>query len=193
MTRDAPPRWTVRLLERVLPPEVAGALVGDLLEEYALRARSAHPISVKQWYWAQLIGSAAPLVCAAVARGRWLLPVAVGFAAYAVVDATKVAADAAVATLPEVHRVTGTVLVLIASLVTILLTSYVAARFRPGAMAVLAVLIAVGAARLLVTPGGMPLWYGSILLIAGPLAATAGGALSARRKGRAAFGTTRTT
>jgi hypothetical protein len=185
MTHDPPPRWSVRLLERVLPAGTAHALVGDLLEEHALRARFGRASDAMRWYWAQVIGSLAPLLCSAVARGRWLLPMVVGFTAYSVVDAARVAAEASVAALPE-PRAAHAISVLIVSIATIVPASYAAARIGRGAAAVLALLVALGAAKILIAPSGMPSWYGASLLIAGPLAAAAGGALSVRRRDGAA-------
>jgi hypothetical protein len=183
--QDSPPRWVNRLLERLLPEDVAEALVGDLLEEYALRARSTRAGGVSGWYWMQIVGSAAPLLCSAVARGRWPLTLGVGFAAYAFAEAVEVAVDAANSLL-EPSTAAHTIPILIVGLAAIVLAGYLAAWIRPGAAAALALVVAVTAAvQLLTATEGMPLWYRLVSGIAGPFAAAAGGALFARRHLRA--------
>jgi hypothetical protein len=182
---DSPPRWATRLLERLLPEDVAEALVGDLLEEYALRARTTGAGSASCWYWLQIVGSATPLVCSAVRRRGCLLTVGVAFAAYAFAEATEVATNAAIS-LFEPSAATNAIPILIVALAAIVLAGYLATWIRPGAAIALALIVAVAAAAQLATAtDGMPLWYRLVFLIAGPVAAAAGSALFARRYLRA--------
>jgi hypothetical protein len=80
----------------------------------------------------------------------------------------------------------ATVLSVTVGLATMALGGYVAASIRRGAAPVLAGIILIVVGLLFVTmPNSAPLWYGLTFLVAGPLAALAGGSLSViRRSGR---------
>lgn len=177
---DLAQRWVSRLLERLLPEDVATALVGDLLEEHALRARTAGEREAAWWYWGQVARSAAPVLHTAFRRGDWVLAWVVGFVAYSFAVSAEVAARVSVAKVAT-HTVVDAVPVLIVYLVFIALAGYVAARVRVGGHAALAVVVTLTAVVELATAAhGMPLWYRLVLPIAGPAAALAGGALRAR-------------
>ena len=171
----------IRLLERIFPADIAAVLVGDLLEEHERRARSTSAGSVSLWFWTQILRSAVHLLCEAVGRGRWLLPLVIAFVAYAIVEAAEVAAVTVVAMI-EPRTEAQMIAVLIVALGTLVLASCFAAWLRRGATTMLTLLVAVAAAAQVVAPtDAMPLWYRLLFLIAGPLAAAAGTALLARR------------
>jgi hypothetical protein len=179
----SPPHWVNRLLECLLSDDLAEPLVGDLLEEHALRTRSTGARSASSWYWIQVFGSAVPLLYFAFRHGRWVLAVSLGFTAYAVAEATIVAADVAMSQVLQPATVAHAGLILVVGLTTIVLAGYLAARIRPGAgVAFVLIVTLAGAVQLLKVTGGMPLWYELVFLIAGPLAAAAGGALSVTRR-----------
>ena len=173
-------RWVSRALERLLPEEVAEALVGDLLEEHRLRVRTAGPRGAALWYWGQVVRSVVPVLHTAFRRGDWVLPWVVGFVAYSFAASAEVSARDSVA-MVATHTAVDAIPVLIIYLGTIALAAYVAERVRAGAALALALLVALAAVLQLVTAAhGLPLWYRCALLIAGPAAALAGRTLFAR-------------
>src|SRR4029434_3381352 len=58
-----------RILERLMPPAQAEALLGDLLEERRLRLQAGSQVSVAGWYWRQFASSVPTLLWASVRRG----------------------------------------------------------------------------------------------------------------------------
>jgi hypothetical protein len=177
---DLAQRWASRLLERLLPEDVAEALVGDLLEEHTLRVRTAGPRRAAFWYWGQVVRSVVPVLHTAFRRGDWVLAWVVGFVAYSFASSAEMSARDSVA-LVATHTAVDAVPVLIIYLGTIALGAYVAERVRAGAGLALGLLVALTAVLELVTDAhDMPLWYRCALLIAGPAAALAGRTLLAR-------------
>jgi hypothetical protein len=55
MRRHSPPRVATWLLRRLLPERDREVVMGDLAEEYALRARSASAWTVSHWYCGQAL------------------------------------------------------------------------------------------------------------------------------------------
>jgi hypothetical protein len=173
-------RLVSRVLERLLPEDVAEALVGDLLEEHALRVRTAGRTQAAVWYWGQVVRSVAPVLHTAFQRGDWVPAWVVGFVAYSFAVSAEVSARVSVAKVAT-HTAVDAIPVLIVYLGTIVLMAYVAERVRAGAALALALLVALTAVVELVTAAhGMPLWYRLAFLIAGPAAVRAGAALFAR-------------
>ncbi|MEM9182325.1 MAG: permease prefix domain 2-containing transporter [Pseudomonadota bacterium] len=73
--RHQPPRLAVMLLRWLAPPDVRGAMLGDLAEEYQLHARRSRA-AADRWFWRQVAGSAAPLTTVWLSdsvTGRWLV------------------------------------------------------------------------------------------------------------------------
>lgn len=85
MSGDVPPRLATWLLSRLLPERDRDAVLGDLVEEYALRLRSASPSTVSRWYWGQVYRSIPPVLACTIRRGRWLGTIAVAGAVYLVI------------------------------------------------------------------------------------------------------------
>jgi len=71
-----------RILERLMPPAQAEALLGDLLEERRLRLQAGSEVSVAGWYWRQLASSVPALLWASVRRGAWLITVVTAVASF---------------------------------------------------------------------------------------------------------------
>ncbi len=57
MNRYSPPAFACWLFQTVLPASYRGALLGDLIEEYTLRAESASPSAARRWFWGQVCRS----------------------------------------------------------------------------------------------------------------------------------------
>ena len=173
-------RWASRVLERLLPEDMAHALVGDLLEEHALRVRVDGARAAAGWFWAQVGRSVVPALHTAFRRRDWVLAWAVGFVAYTFAASAELSARDSVA-MVATHTAVDAIPVLIIYLGAIVLTAYVAERVRAGAALALGLLVTLTAVLQLVTGAhDMPLWYRCALLIAGPAAALAGRKLFAR-------------
>jgi len=173
-------RWVSRAFEWLLPEDMAGALVGDLLEEYAARVRTTGPHRAALWYWEQVARSVVPVLNTAFRRRDWVLAWVIGCVAYSIVVSAEYSARVSVAKVAT-HTAVDAIPVLIVCLGTIVLVAYVAERIRVGAALALALLVALTAVTHLLTAAhGMPLWYRLAFLATGPAAALAARALRAR-------------
>ena len=156
--------------------------MGDLAEEYALRARSASRPAVSDWYWGQVYRSIPPVVWRSVRGGHWLRTLSVAMGAYLAAGMVEFAGDLAISRLLAPDASVHDVLSMIVGLTTMLL-GYLAAWIRPGAATALAGIVMIGVAVLMVTKSGtVPLWYQRAFLIGGPVASFAGGTLFLRRQ-----------
>lgn len=175
MNPTLPPRVTTWLVRRFVPPAHREAILGDLIEEYAIRCRSSARLVVV-WYWGQVCRSIAPLLWIRLRRERWMSTLSVAIAAYVAAGAIESAGIHAIAMLLGPYATAPSALSMIVGLATLMLCGYLAAWFRPLAAKVLAVLVIVAVVILMLTmPKSAPLWYGFGFLVFGPLAALLGG------------------
>jgi hypothetical protein len=183
MTRHSPSPVASWLLGRVLPERDRDAVLGDLFEEYALRARSAKPSTVSRWYWGQVCRSIPRMVWRRVREGQWLRTIGVAAGAYIASGTIEFIGTAAISRVFAPSARLLTVLSLVFGLATIMLGGYFAARIRAEAATALAGIVMIAVLILIVTKSGSaPIWYGLAFLIVGPLAALAGGTLYLRRR-----------
>lgn len=159
--------------------------MGDLAEEYALRARSTSLFTVSHWYWGQVLRSIPPVIWSSIRRGHWLRTLGVAMGAYIATGIVEFAGDAAISRLIAPGSLVHAVLGLIAGLSTMVLGGYLAAWIRPGAATAMAGIVMISVAVLMVTKSdSVPLWYQLAFLIAGPLASWAGGTLFLKKRTR---------
>jgi len=173
-------RGMSRVLERLLPEDVADAIVGDLAEEHALRVGTMGSRRAACWYWGQIVRSLGPVLRTAFRSGDWVPAWVVGFVAYSFAVSVEAAARAAVAPVAT-HTAVDAIPVLLLYAGALVLAARVAERVRTGAALAVALVVALTAVVHLVSGGPMPLWYRLVFPIVGPAAALAGGALFARR------------
>jgi hypothetical protein len=186
MNPQALPRVAKWLLERLLPERDRNTIVGDLIEESALRARASTRIATAWWCWGQVARSIPLGLWSDFRRRHWLGTLGVAIAAYVSASVIEFVSTAVISRMFRPDARLATVLSVIVGLVTMALGGYVAAAIRQGAAPVLAAIILIVVGVLFVTmPNSAPFWYGLTFLIAGPLAALAGGRLNLiRRTGR---------
>ncbi|MPZ17336.1 MAG: hypothetical protein GEV06_05415 [Luteitalea sp.] len=186
MNRRTPPPIAIRLLESVLPEKDRDAVVGDLIEESALRAGASNRATAIWWCWWQVARSIPPMLWSELRRRRSLGTLGVAMAAYVLVSVIEFLSTAAISNLFHPDAGLAHALGAIVGLATMVLGGYVAAAIRQGAALTLAGIILIVVIVLFVTmPNSAPLWYGVTFLIAGPVAALAGGWLNVtRRSGR---------
>ena len=179
MNPPTPPRIVIRLLESLLPEEYRDAVVGDLIEESALRARASTRATATWWCWGQVARSIPLVLGSDLQRRHWLGTLGVAIAAYVAASVLESVGVAVVSRLLHPDDRLTIVLSVIVGLATMVLGEYAAASIRQGAARALAGIILIVVAVLMVTmPDSAPLWYGLTFLIAGPAAALAGGRLS---------------
>lgn len=188
MNPEARPRLAIRLLESLLPEDDRGAVVGDLIEESALRARASSRASVTWWCWGQVARSVPLVLWSELRRGHWFGTLGVAILVYIAASVLESVGTSLVLGLLHPDPRLGPALSVIVGLATMGLGGYVAASIRRGAAQVLAGIIFLVVVVLFVTmPDSVPLWYGLTFLIAGPAAALTGGRLKlVRRAHRAA-------
>ncbi|MFY9935862.1 MAG: permease prefix domain 1-containing protein, partial [Silvibacterium sp.] len=69
MSRYSPPAFACRLFQIVLPVPYRGALLGDLIEEYNLRAEATSPSAATLWFWSQACRSIPFIVGSSLRNG----------------------------------------------------------------------------------------------------------------------------
>ena len=169
-----------RILERLMPPAQAEALLGDLLEERRLRLQAGSEVSVAGWYWRQLASSVPVLLWASVRRGTWLVTVVTAVASFIAAVGIQLVLQYALWRMTTSRFVNVTMLLSFAA--ALAACGYVAASIRLGAARLLAFLAFAAVCAEIATSPGAPLWYMGSFLVLGPAATIAGAALSGWRR-----------
>ena len=178
LTRSA--NW---ILGRLLPEAQKDAVIGDLIEEHALRTATSHAPNDSWWYLGQVSRSLLPLLLAAARRGQWLPTFGAAVAAYGLI---KIIESASEVTLFAVLAPQSLAYVLAAYLIgpaNMMLGGYVAARIRPGAATVLAIISIIMVLQWMATAGStVSIWFSAFFLVVCPLTALAGGVLERKQR-----------
>ncbi len=167
-----------RILERLMPPAQAEALLGDLLEERRLRLQAGSQVSVAAWYWRQFASSVPTLLWASVRRGAWLITVVTAVASYVAAVGIQFVLWSALS--PMTSKSGPTVVGLFSFAAALAACGYVAASIRLGAARLLAFLVFATTCAMLAISTPASLWYEGSLLVLGPVATIGGAALSGR-------------
>jgi hypothetical protein len=172
-------------LSWLAPRDQREALLGDLAEEYALRAKAASSSMAFNWYLRQVCASAPPLLWARLTATAWIATVGVALIAYVAVGVVEVVANWVIAGSSAAPTAAYNPLGMFVTFPMVVLIGYVAAGFRRAAIFVLAamMLLSVTAMTLWATES-MPGWYRIAYFIVGPAASFIGGALRSRQPGR---------
>jgi hypothetical protein len=172
MSDNSPPAFACWLLESVVPAPYREAMLGDLVEEYTLRAESASPIAASRWFWSQACRSV-PSMVRSWLRGRdWLISVSIAMGVYIVMGTLKLAADLAISKFVAPRPMTEVVLAPVLFLATTSISGCIAARIRPGAtifLALMALITVAVSIALKVCTIPVPWWYQFGFLTLGPL------------------------
>ena len=166
-----------RILERLMPPAQAEALLGDLLEERRLRLQAGSQASVAGWYSRQLASSVSVLLWASMRRGAWLVTVVTAVACYIAAIGIVLVIQSALRPLTT-SSFAHDVIMLLSFAAALAACGYVAASIRLGAARLLAFLVFAATCAMLAISTSDPLWYEGSLLVLGPVATIAGAALS---------------
>jgi hypothetical protein len=173
MRYDCPPALVCWLLESVVPTRYREAMLGDLIEEYNLRAKSASPLAASRWLWSQACRSIPSTVWSSLRNGNWLISMSIAAGVYIVMAMLKLATDLMISKLVAPQQATQVVLAPIVFLSTAAIGGCVAARARRGAMIFLALMVMITVAvsierKVCTIP--VPWWYEFGFLTLGPLA-----------------------
>ena len=172
MKRNSPPAFACWLLESVVPAPYREAMLGDLIEEYALRAESASSLTVTRWFWSQACRSLPSMVGSSLRSRDWLISLSIATGVYIVMGGLKLAADLAISRLVAPQPSTYVLLAPVLFLATSSISGCVAARIRRGATIFLALMVMITVAisiDLEVCPIPVPWWYQFGFLTLGPL------------------------
>jgi hypothetical protein len=173
MRRNSPPAFACWFLDSVVPVPYRDALLGDLLEEYALRAESASPLRASRWFWSQACRSVASVVWSSLRSGDWLISMGIAICVYIAMGTLKFAADVTISKFLAPERMTYVVLAPVVFLTTTAIGGWVASRIRRGATIFLALIVMITVAVLIdlkVCATPVPWWYQFGFLTLGPLA-----------------------
>jgi hypothetical protein len=167
------PHVALWILSRLVSEGEREPLVGDLAEEYALRASAVSSSAALKWCLRQVWASVPAVLWARLTRVPWISTIGVALLAYIAVGVVELTVNRATAYNPLGMLITFPMVVAI---------GYVAAGVRRSAPLVLAgmMLIAVTAMTLLADEA-VPAWYRVAYFFVGPVAAFIGTALRSLR------------
>lgn len=173
MKRFSPPALACWLLESALPPQPGEAMLGDLVEEYTLRADATSPSAASRWFWGQACRSLPPMAWCALRRGEWIVSLGVALGVYLAMGVLKMGTDLAILKLAAPGPTAQVVLAPIVFLTTTAIGGCLAARVRRGATILLALSVMITVVVLIdlkVCTMPVPWWYQFGFLALGPLA-----------------------
>lgn len=180
----SPSRLAYWILACAIPADDREAVVGDLVEEYAIRLAEGSRRRAWCWYWSQVIWGVPWLLWMPVRRSGLFGTLAVAIVACLAQAGVEFFAASTIRTLAAPDVPTSLSIGLAAVLLSLFVVSYVAARLRPGAGVLLTVIamVAVLAQSFAMGPSALALSHVAAA-IAAPSAAFAGSALSTARAG----------
>jgi hypothetical protein len=172
MKRNSPPAFACWLLESVIPVPYREAMLGDLIEEYTLRAESASPFTASRWFWSQAWRSVPSMMWSWLRSRDWLISVSIAIGVYIAMGTLKLAAELAISKFVAPRPMTEVVLAPVVFLATTSISGCMAARIRPGAtifLALMAMITVAVSIVLKVCTIPVPWWYQFGFLTLGPL------------------------
>jgi hypothetical protein len=172
MRRNSPPAFACWLLASVVPAPYREAMLGDLIEEYTLRAESASPAAASRWFWSQACRSVPSMVWSSLRSRDWLISMSIAMGVYIIMGTLKFAADLTISKFAAPQQTTYVILAPIVFLATTSIGGCVAARIRRGATIFLALIVMITVAVLIaakVCTIPVPWWYQFGFLTLGPL------------------------
>jgi hypothetical protein len=172
MKRDSPPAFACWLLKSVIPVTYREAMLGDLIEEYALRAPSSSPLTASRWFWSQACRSVPSMVWSWLRSWDWLISMSIAIGVYIAMGTLKLAADMAISKFVAPRPMTEVVLAPVVFLATTSISGCIAARIRPGVtifLALMAMITVAVSIALKVCTIPVPWWYQFGFLTLGPL------------------------
>ena len=165
------------ILSRLAPASEREPLVGDLIEEYSLRANTASSSAARGWFLRQVCASVPSLLWARLTRTAWLSTFGVALLGYIAVGVVEVIVNWAISSSAAYNP-----LGMFITFPMVVVIGYFAARLRREAPIVLGAMMFVAVTVMTFSANeSLPLWYRIAYFIVGPAAAFIGSALSSRR------------
>lgn len=177
MMRHRIVRAATWIVLRLVPSGERDFLMGDLVEEYTLRARgtSSSSAAALKWYLRQVCASIPPLLVARITHGLWIATSGVALLGYSCVGVVQFLVNWAIGG-PVADPYNPLGLVIMFPIVALI--GYFAARFRRRAATVLAAIMLLVATMFAAWSAEKPpLIYRLAFFSAGPSAALIGGTL----------------
>jgi hypothetical protein len=173
MRRSSPPTFACWLLESVLPDPYREAILGDLIEEFALRIEPASPFAASRWFWSQACRSVPSLIWCSIRSRDCLISLSIAMGVYISMATLKLAADWMITKLVSPGQTMQVILAPIVFLTAAAIAGCVAAQIRRSATIFLALMVTITVAVSIerkVCRIPVPWWYEFGFLTLGPLA-----------------------
>lgn len=173
------------LLARFVPAVEREALMGDLTEEYALRATASSSSGALKWCLQQAFASAPPLLWSTFTRSAWISTAGVALLAYIAVGAVELAVNLVFAMSSARAGAAYNPFGMLVTFPLVVLIGCGAAGLRRRAPIVLGAMMLVAVTLMTVSSNeAVPAWYRAAYFIVGPTAALIGSVWHSRRRSR---------
>jgi hypothetical protein len=170
------------ILASIAPKDEREPIVGDLMEEYSLRARAMSSSEAVGWCLRQACASAPTLLWARLTRVTWIPTISVALLGYVAVGVVEFMANGAISSLLPSGSGAYRPLELIITFPAVVLIAYFASRLRRGAAIVLGAMMLLAVTVMTLTAAeSVPLWYQIAYFVAGPAATFIGSTLRSLR------------
>jgi hypothetical protein len=178
MRRSPTIHVAIWILSRLVPKGERDALVGDLMEEHALRVALTSSSAALRWCLRQVCASAPPLLWARLRRAAWIATFGVALLAYSAVVVVELIVNRAIPS-SSAASATNMLLGLLIPFPLVVLIAYFAARLSPRAPIVLgAIMLLMVTLMTLTSAERIPAWYRIAYFLVGPAAAFIGSLLN---------------
>jgi hypothetical protein len=169
----------------LVPNDHREALMGDLEEEYALRAKAGSSAAALGWYLKQILASISPLLWMRLTRAAWLSTLGAALLAYCAVAVVDFMVKRVILSWTANGVLPPYAVGLVISFLTVVLIGYFAEQFRRRAAIVLGAMVMMTVVVMTMgMTGDSPLWYRAAWWLIGPAAAVIGSALPSLRRDR---------
>jgi hypothetical protein len=173
------------LFSWVVPRSQREVLLGDLAEEYAMRANADSSSAAFQWYIRQIVASVPHLAWGRVTQLAWLATAAVGLLSYIAVGIVELIVNWAISRSFAPGTVGYNPLGMLVTFPMVVLIGYLAATYRRGAAVVLGALMLLAVTVMTFSAAeSMPTWYRIAYFCVGPAAVLLGSILRSLAQGR---------
>ncbi len=171
-------------LSRMAPRSQREALLGDLAEEYALRAK-VHSPAAFHWFLRQAGASVLPLLWLRVTQGKWLAITGIALLAYVAVGVVEFLVNWLITNSSTTGAVAYRPLGMLATFPFVVLIGYCAARYRREAALLLVAMMLLAVTLMTLTSTEIvPTWYQITYFLVGPSAVFIGSNLHSFRPRR---------
>lgn len=183
--RHCVPRVAIWIILCLVPEDEREPLVGDLLEEYALRVSATSATAARNWCLQQILVSAPHLLWTTISRSAWISTAGVALLAYIAVGAVELVVNWVFAVSSAHASIEYSPFGLLITFPMVVFIGYFAGSIRRRAPILLgAMMLAVATLMTLSINERVPSWYRAAYFVAGPAAAIIGSLLRSRRRFR---------